>query len=271
MKKLLILALYIVSSCAAPKSDVSQSIVLSKEKRLCAHRGLSKVLPENSLPAFGAAVALGASEIEFDLWWTKDGEIVSIHDGTLDRVSDGSGLVYEKTYPELLEYDFGIKKSEHFSGLRIVRLEEVLKQFSGRVIMNIHLKSIKDAPWDEDLLKQLIGLIDSYGCRNSVYFMTNNGNLQDQLASLAPDIPRCMGNKVGEDIVARAIEHKCHMVQLFKPYFDQATMDRAHAAGLRCNVFFADDPEEAAKYLEMGADTILTNDYQVISSATGLK
>ena len=48
--------------------------------RVCAHRGFSTIAPENSMPAFGAAVAMGAEEIEFDLWYTKDGEIVSIFD-----------------------------------------------------------------------------------------------------------------------------------------------------------------------------------------------
>ena len=52
---------------------------------LCAHRGFSSVAPENSMPAFGAAVALGAEEIEFDLWSTKDGVLVSCHDETLER------------------------------------------------------------------------------------------------------------------------------------------------------------------------------------------
>ena len=61
------------------------------------------------------------------------------------------------------------------------------------------------------------------------------------------------------------------MVQLFKPYFDQPIVDRAKAAGLRVNVFYADDPAEAKKFLEMGVDTILTNDYQPISSSTGLR
>ena len=59
------------------------------------------------------------------------------------------------------------------------------------------------------------------------------------------------------------------MVQLFKPYFDQALVDKAKAAGLRVNVFWSDDPDEAKKLLDMGVDTILTNDYQPISSATG--
>ncbi len=55
------------------------------------------------------------------------------------------------------------------------------------------------------------------------------------------------------------------------PHFDQALIDRARAAGLRVNVFWSDDPAEAKRFLDMGVDTILTNDYQPISAATGLR
>ena len=242
-------------------------------KRLCAHRGFSTVAPENSLPAFGSAVALGAAEIEFDLWWTKDGEIVSIHDATLDRVSDGKGKVYEHTYEELQRFDFGSKKGKHFAGLKILRFEEILRKLSCHTLMNIHMKDI-GKEWEEEHVKKVIRLIEAFDAQNHVYFMTSCGPLQDQLAKLAPDIPRCMGNgrhDMGRpDIVDRAIAHKCQMVQLFKPYFDQSTIDRAHAAGLRVNVFWSDDPAEAKRFLDMGVDTILTNDYLLIANATGL-
>ena len=79
--------------------------------RICAHRGYNTVVPENTMPAFGAAIALGAEEIEFDLWETADGEIVSCHDAKLDRVSDGTGLIYEKTYDELLQWIYDNKIS----------------------------------------------------------------------------------------------------------------------------------------------------------------
>ena len=246
----------------------------ARPKRLCAHRGFSTIAPENGMAAFGAAVALGASEIEFDIWWTKDGEIVSIHDPTLERVSNGTGKVYEHTYAELAALDFGIKKGEHFTGTRIVRFSDILAMFSQRVIMNIHVKT-PGGEWDDEVLKKAIRLIDEYGARRHVYFMANSTVMQDQLARLAPDIPRCMGNssdnKSHPDIVDNAIAHKCQMVQLFKPHFDQALVDKAKAAGLRVNVFWSDDPEEAKKFLDMGIDTILTNDYQPISSATGLR
>jgi glycerophosphoryl diester phosphodiesterase len=61
------------------------------------------------------------------------------------------------------------------------------------------------------------------------------------------------------------------MVQLFKPYFNQATVDKAKAAGLRCNVFYANDPAEAKKYFDMGIDTVLTDTYQAVSAGTGVK
>ena len=239
-------------------------------KRLCAHRGFSTVAPENSLPAFGSAVALGANEIEFDLWWTKDGEIVSIHDATLDRVSDGKGKVFDHTYEELLKLDFGSKTGKHFAGLKILRFEEILAKLSCHTIMNIHMKDVGTA-WDEAHVKKVLRLIDAYDARGHVYFMSSCGPLQDQLARLAPDIPRCMGYAPKKDIVDEAIKHKCQMVQLFKPYFDQSTVDRAHAAEMRVNVFWSDDPTEAKKFLDMGIDTILTNDYLQIANATGLK
>ena len=238
-------------------------------KRLCAHRGFSTVAPENSLPAFGSAVALGANEIEFDLWWTKDGEIVSIHDATLDRVSNGKGKVFDHTYEELLKLDFGSKTGKHFAGLKILRFEEILAKLSCHTIMNIHMKDV-GKEWDEAHVKKVLRLIDAYDARAHVYFMSSCGPLQDQLARLAPDIPRCMGYAPGKDIVDEAIKHKCQMVQLFKPYFDQSTVDRAHAAGMRVNVFWSDDPAEAKKFLDMGIDTILTNDYLLIANATGL-
>ena len=69
------------------------SLKTEKLPAFCAHRGVSGLMPENSLPAFGAALALGADEIELDVWLTKDGQLVVSHDVTLDRISDGTGKV----------------------------------------------------------------------------------------------------------------------------------------------------------------------------------
>lgn len=237
--------------------------------RVCAHRGFNTVAPENSLPAFGAAVAMGAEEIEFDLWWTKDGEIVSIHDSTLDRVSDGTGKVYDHTYEELRQFDFGVKAGEKFRGMKILRFEEILQKFACHTIMNIHIKSLdNENPLPEEHLKKIIGLIEKYDCVQHVYFMTGNDTVQAQLRDLAPHIRRCMGAGAKEkrwEIVDRAIALGCRKVQLFKEYYNQEMIDKAHANGIICNYFHCETAEDTARMLEMGIDCILTNDYNLIS------
>ena len=235
--------------------------------RTCAHRGFNSVAPENSMPAFGAAVAMGAEEIEFDLWWTKDGEVVSCHDRKLSKVSTGEGFVTDLTYEELLQFDFGVKTSEAFAGMRILRFEEILKKLACQTIMNIHIKCRNNTePLPESYLNKIISLIRKYDCTRHVYFMSGNDVVLEQLGVLAPDIARCVG--AGDDewgIVDRAIKLGCQKVQLFKPYFNQAMIDKAHKHGIICNVFFADEPDEAEQYLKMGIDVILTNDYNRIN------
>ena len=66
-----------------------------------AHRGFRSRYPENTMPAFRKAVEVGCHGIEFDVHLSKDGEAVIIHDETLERTTNGEGLVGEKTYREL--------------------------------------------------------------------------------------------------------------------------------------------------------------------------
>ena len=237
--------------------------------RLCAHRGFNTVAPENSMPAFGAAVALGAEEIEFDIWSTKDGVLVSCHDSTLERVSDGEGKIFEHTYAELLKLDFGRKYGEKYQGLSIATFEEILQKFAGRVIMNIHVK-IWDKKQADDKMEEIIALIRKYDCEKHVYFMTINDDMIRKVQAYAPEMRCCVGwdgNREPLSMVRRAVALNAYKIQLFKPYFTQETVDEAHKNGILCNVFWSDDPEEAKQFLDMGIDCILTNDYLAIKNA----
>ena len=236
--------------------------------RVCAHRGFSSIAPENSMPAFGAAVAMGAEEIEFDLWPTADGEIVSCHDRKLERVSTGTGILAEHTLSELQELDFGVKFGEKFKGMRIIKFEDILKKFACHVIMNIHVKPLSlTEEYPEEIMKKIVALIKKYDCEKYVYFMLETDMQIKLFKDYAPEIPVCVGHLKARpwDIVDRAIEFKCEKVQLFKPYFNQEMIDKAHENGIICNVFYSDDPEETKQFLDMGIDTILTNDYNLIS------
>lgn len=239
-----------------------------KYPRVCAHRGFSTVAPENTMPAFGAAIAMGADEIEFDLWPSKDGVIVSCHDRSLDRVSDGSGLITDKNFDELKELDFGGKFNEKFRGLKIVTFEEILRKFACQVIMNVHVKPLSYAEnYPENSMKKIVSLIRQYDCSKHVYLMLETDVQIKQFKEYAPDIPVCVGHLSDRpyEIVDRAIELKCEKVQLFKPYYNKEMIDKAHEHGIKCNVFWSDDEKETEEFLKMGIDTILTNDYNLIA------
>ena len=235
--------------------------------RLCAHRGFSAALPENTMPSFGAAIALGAPEIEFDVRFTSNGVPVVCHDDRIDRVACGSGLVNEHTLEEIERLDAGSKFSPVFAGVTIPTLEEVLSKFSRHAVINLHLKPLQGA-YPADKLETIVGLLDRYGQLDHVYLMGSPDVMKTAL-EVAPEIPRCMGaglpgRKLEEtawQIVDRAIKWQCRKVQLFKPYFDDRMIDRAHENGILCNFFWSDEPEEAETLYQMGIDTVLTNNY----------
>jgi len=195
--------------------------------RVCAHRGLSARLPANSLEALEAGAAAGAQEIEFDLRPARDGRIVLRHD-PLALLSPGKIA-------------------------RLPTLEDVLERLGGRVVMNIHVKV-------PGAVAGAVAAIDRFGCRDSVY-ITGGGGVMEAALSLAPDIERCsLEGHMNYTIVKNAIKREAQRVQFFKPFFTRAMVKEAHAHGMRCNVYFADDPRDAAAFFRMGMDTVLTND-----------
>lgn len=243
--------------------------------RVCAHRGFNTIAPENSMPAYGAAVALGAEEIEFDLRLTKDNRLVSIHDSTLERTSDGVGKIEDYTLEELYKLDFGVKGGEKFKGLKIMTFEDILKKFACQTVMNIHVKQRENFyeqptdPKNQIYAEKIYALLKEYDCVDYAYIMSVDDELHAILAKIAPELKRCMGAKPCKpwQIVDDAIKMNCHKVQLYAPYITQEMIDKAHAHGIICNVFYTDEPKQAIEYLEMGIETILTNDYLKVSNA----
>lgn len=245
--------------------------------RVCAHRGFCEAAPENSLPAFGAAIALGADEIELDLWQTLDGVPVVMHDPTLERVSNGEGLIVEKTLAQLKQLDFGSAFSPAFAGLKLATLEEVLHRFPRQTVMNIHIKSSGQDQVDLAFLRRVAGLIRDYDCLEHAY-ICGRADVMAALQIAAPEIPRCMAagpDPEKRDVVEKAIYYQCAKLQFMKPYLSREMVEKAHAHGIRCNVFWSDDPGETAGFLAMGVDTVLTNRYwqiaQVVHPAMSLK
>ena len=97
--------------------------------------------PENSLPAFAMAAALGADEIELDLWPDKEGELFVFHDPWVVDSAGQKMLISDMTTKQVRSVDIGTPFSPAFKGLGIPSFEEVLDLVARRVILNIHIKS----------------------------------------------------------------------------------------------------------------------------------
>ena len=108
--------------------------------QIVAHRGLPEDYPENTLIAYKHALMLHIDMLEIDVHYTKDKQLVVIHDDTIDRTSNGKGKVIDYTLDELREFDFGAYRGDKFKGERIPTLDEVLDlvdHFSKRLLLEI--------------------------------------------------------------------------------------------------------------------------------------
>lgn len=109
--------------------------------RAIAHRGASRVAPENTLPAIRAALELGAEFIELDVRETADGIAVLMHDATVDRTTSGIGQVAELTLAELQQLDAGSWFGAAFVGTRVPTLRDALALIRGRACVVWDLKT----------------------------------------------------------------------------------------------------------------------------------
>ena len=133
-----------------------------------AHRGASANAPENTLAAFELAVRLGAKAIELDTMLSRDGIPVVIHDHTLERTTNGHGLVSDHDQSDLIQLDAGSWFSETFKGEKIPLLREVLERFSHNILINIELKNYH-APHDT-LTETVMKMVDELDLWDSVLF-----------------------------------------------------------------------------------------------------
>jgi glycerophosphoryl diester phosphodiesterase len=131
-----------------------------------AHRGYATVAPENTLPAFAAAVRAGATHVEFDVRTTADGVPVVIHDRTVDRTTDGTGHVWDLSFAAVAGLDAGSWFSPAFAGCRVPTLAAALDLLAGgthQLLLEIkrpatlaEVKAIVELVAERDLLDRTI-------------------------------------------------------------------------------------------------------------------
>lgn len=233
---------------------------------IVAHRGASHEEPENTMAAFEAAVGAGAGAVEFDVRVTVDGHAVVMHDATVDRTTDGSGLVCEMTLDAVkrLRIPAGGGSAE------VSTLGEVLRALSGRVAVDIEIKNVPGEPDfepdSEQAVERVHAALDDVAFVGDVIVSSFNPLSLAASKRMRPDVPT--GLLTTAEVDARAAL-RFVADQGFRwalPYIGQVrdvaerAASSAHDAGLLLGTWITDEPAEAIALFDAGVDAVATND-----------
>jgi len=160
--------------------------------QVAAHRGNVTArdgsrIPENTMSAYLSAYEIGVDNIEIDLHMTKDGEIIIMHDGTLDRTTDMTGKISEMTLEEIRRADAGIKCGEKFKGEKVPTFREFLEMTKrdDKMTFNLEFKDYFKSPVFDDpsndfakeCADKIIAMVEEYGIADRCYVNSFNGIL----------------------------------------------------------------------------------------------
>ncbi|MBO4633186.1 MAG: hypothetical protein J5858_14810 [Lentisphaeria bacterium] len=237
---------------------------------LTAHRGASFDDAENTLKAFERAVKSGAHFIEFDLRMSADGVPVVLHDTTIDRTSNGTGTPEEYTLKDLKRFNFsywhhGERHAEPlYEQLEIPTFEEVLQSFRERACMNIQVYA------DPAGMKEICRLYLDYGMADRGYLTIASDEVAEAVRKYSREIEICLtpgwNERSSPENLRKCADFGCRFVQPVREMVTPETFELCRQLGLRANVFFSDDPEEAEGLRKMGAGGVMTNKIPLLAA-----
>lgn len=222
--------------------------------KLMAHRGNSALAPENTLAAFAKAVDSGAEWTELDVHLSADGEVVVMHDPTVDRTTDGAGAVAEMTLAELKRLDAGSWFGPEFAGERIPTLREVIGLVGARIRLNVEIKSVDNPLTARKVIQTLA---DAGVLEQSMVCSFGLGALLEA-RRLWPEGCLALISGSARDLEI-AIKHGLPWFNVEYHQADEALVRRAHEAGVQVSIWTMDEPELWGHYADMGVDIICTN------------
>jgi glycerophosphoryl diester phosphodiesterase len=242
------------------KSDITYPGL--KRPVIFAHRGSSVYAPENTLAAFKLAVQQQADVIELDAKLTADGQVVVIHDETVDRTTDGTGWVNSLTLAELKRLDAGSKFSPAFQSEKVPTLAEVFEAVGNQIFINVELKNFA-SPID-DLPDKVVSLIKKYGLERSVILSSFNPIALIRARFLLPKVPMGLLTISGLAYVtlrSRLVRFGPRLA-LHPAYVDVTPELVLAAHQIKCRVYAytVKQPDQMQRLFELGVDGIFTDD-----------
>ena len=197
-------------------------------KMVC-HRGANFLAPENTLPAASICISQGFDLVEIDVRTTADGEIVLMHDATVDRTTNGKGLVRKLTLEQVRQLDAGSSYSEIYAGTRVPTLDEFLAHCRGRCGAYVE---IKDADPDR-VLEQVV----AHAMLEDVFFWCRKTEVLQRIRNLEPKAQLMATRWMYPSLEAAIAEYQADIVEYELGRDDLTEVARCQALGVRAMAF----------------------------------
>jgi glycerophosphoryl diester phosphodiesterase len=226
------------------------------------HRGSPLQAPENTIPSFLKAIEAGVDFIELDVHSSKDGSLVVIHDGRVDRTTDSRGFVSDFTVEDLKALDAGGWFSREFKGVRIPTLEDVLALAKGRTSAVVE---IKEAGLEKRTLKALrsFRMIDESMVIAPLGVCRNIRMLEPRTLIQADLYPERGFKEAVDRLMENLVNVASIHVKNLKPYF----VKFCHKRGLLVNVWPVNNIEGVRKCIRAYVDFITTDNPHLVIEA----
>lgn len=228
-----------------------------------AHRGASAYAPENTIAAFDLAVDMKADYIEIDVQRSKDGELVVIHDTTVDRTTNGTGKVGDLTFEQLRSLDAGSWKGEQFEGEQIPTFEEILDRYRGKIGIFIELKSPELYPGIEEQVAEALKERNLDKPQNKkILIQSFNFESMKIMDPLLPKVPIGVITSNSADTSLEALQEFSTYADWFNPSYGIVTeelVNNVHSLGMQIGSWTVRSQEAADFLFEMGVDGIISD------------
>lgn len=227
----------------------------SSNVMIMAHRGFSSAAPENTIPAFQAAVDCGAKAVELDVQMLKDGTIIVLHDDNLKRTTGFDKNVWEVTYDEIKYLDNGSFFSPEFANTRIPTLDEVIRYFNGKLYINIE---IKRTGHDEGIEDKVVEIIRNNHFQDQCDVTSQDYDTLKYIYERYPDILLAYTSVVGIGDIQNL--EAMDIISIQETFANYETVEAMHRAGKRVFVWTVNESATMDRLISLGVDAILTND-----------
>lgn len=264
-------------ACPACLRDLPRPLVI-------AHQGGEELWPSNTMYAYERAVALGVDMLEMDLHVTADGALVLMHDETVDRTTDGTGLLEEMSLAQVKALDAGYywtaDDGQTFpfrgQGITVATLEEVFQAFPD-MPMNIEIKLVEHVP----VVEPFCQMIRQHNMQDKVLVASFHQDALDQFRAACPEVST---STTQDEVISFFVRHALGLAASFSPAAQAVQVpeyrsglhivtpgfiDDAHSRGMDVHVWTVNQAADMQRMIDLGVDGIITDRPDILLELLG--